>query len=116
VAIPVMTIVAVAIVAVAAVTIPLMVVVAAAAVAVPVTVKVAVAIMMRRNPARAAVNWSRPIPVVPPVAAVYHIPVAVDPDISASWTPRHHPNHPGRWWRAYSNSNGNLGGQASANK
>jgi hypothetical protein len=108
-------IVVVAIVAAIAVMVPTVVVVAAAVVAVPVTVKVALSIMMRRNPASAPVNWPGPIPVVPAVAAAYHVPVAVDPYISVSGTPRHNPNHAGRWRRAYSNSDGNLGEHASAN-
>src|SRR5262245_30491776 len=78
-----------------AVTVPPMVVVVTAAAAVPVTFEVETLVIVRRNPTRATVRWSRPVAVVPSVVIPLWIPVPVDPDELRTRPPWNHANNAG---------------------
>src|ERR1700726_516305 len=74
----------------------------------PVAVIISAALPARSDPHCTAIRWKCPIPAVPNVAAIYHIPVAVHPAIAWARSYRPDPHHT-RWrWCANSDSDGYL--------
>jgi hypothetical protein len=74
----------------------------------PVAVIISAALPARSHPHCAAVRSKRPITAVPNVAAVYHVPIAVNPYVVRARGDRSHPVHTRRRWSADSNSDGHL--------
>jgi len=62
--------------------VPVMIVLAPAVVSVPIAVVVATSVMARTDPARACIWGPSPVALVPDVAAIHRIPVAIDPCIT----------------------------------
>ena len=90
------------------VAIPAMVMIEAAMRTIPVAGVEAAAFMARADPVRAGVRWTSPISFMPDVAAVYGIPVALDPGEFGTRANRDDVM-PRRWRRPDLNSDHNLG-------
>jgi hypothetical protein len=88
--------------------VPAVIMIEAAMLAFPVAVIVSAALPARSDPRCAAVRRVSPIPAVPNVAAVYHIPIAVNPHVPGARGNRSYPVHTRRRWSADSDSNGYL--------
>jgi hypothetical protein len=79
-----------------------------AAMTFPVAGIVSLAIVVWANPASPFVGRSRPVAFVPLVVISHRIPITLHPHGLRSWPFWHNHNHPGRRWRGYHDSNGNL--------
>src|SRR4029077_938128 len=90
------------------VAVPVVIVFNTAAISFPVTNKELLLIMMRLNPASSLVRWSSPIAPMPPVMPSHGIPITIYPHELRSWPFWQNLNYTWRWWRANSDSNGNL--------
>ena len=88
--------------------VPVVIMIEAAMLAFPVAVIVSAALPARSDPHCAAVWRVSPIPAVPNVAAVYHVPIAVNPYVPGARCNRSYPVHTRRRWSADSDSNGYL--------
>jgi hypothetical protein len=88
--------------------IPAVIMIEAAVLAFPVAVIVSAALPARSDPRCAAVRRVSPIPAVPNVAAVYHVPVAIHPDVARARGNRSYPVHTRRRWSADSDADGYL--------
>src|SRR5215475_9540705 len=90
------------------VAIPVMVMLEAAVGTVPVSDEELSAFVTRTNPVSSHVGWARPISVVPNVATIHWIPVAIDPDIIRSRLHRMHTHYARRRRRTNSDPYRNL--------
>jgi len=90
------------------VAVPFMRMVDTAVVAFPVALKPLTTFVPWRDPMRSCVWCTSPISLMPDVAIVDRIPVAIHPGVIRSGRHRTHPDHTGRRRRTNPNSNGNL--------
>src|ERR1700730_15985776 len=95
--------------------IPAVIMIEAAALAFPITIIVSALFPTRSDPHCTGVRWVSPITAVPNIAAIYHIPIAVNPHVAGTRWNRSYPVHTRRGWSADSDSDGYLsfkGGRA----
>jgi hypothetical protein len=88
--------------------VPAVIMIEAPALAFPIAVIVSAVLPTRSDPHCTGVRWVGPITAVPNIAAIYHVPVAVYPDITRPRCNGSHTIHPRRRWRADSDSDGYL--------
>src|ERR1700681_1567099 len=95
--------------------VPSVIMLVAPAIPIPVAVIVSAALPTRSDPHCTGVGRVSPITAVPNVAAVYHVPIAVNPHVAGARWNGAHPIHTRRRWSANSDSDGYLsfkGGRA----
>jgi hypothetical protein len=88
--------------------VPAVIMIEAAMLSFPVAVIVSATLPARSDPHCTAVRRKCPITAVPNVAAVYHVPVAVHPDIAWARDYRPDAQHARRRWSADSDPDGYL--------
>jgi len=88
--------------------VPAVLMIETAALAFPIAVIVSAALPAGSDPHRAGVGRVSPITAVPNIAAIYYVPIAVNPHVAGTRWNRSHPVHTRRRWGADSDSNGYL--------
>jgi hypothetical protein len=88
--------------------VPAVIMLEAPTISVPVTVVVPAPFPTRSDPGCAAVRGKSPIAPVPTVAAIYHVPIAVNPHIAGARSYWPDAQHTRRRWSADSYSDGYL--------
>src|SRR5689334_7460033 len=90
------------------VTIPIVRVTDAGVLAFPVALEPLAIFMTRTDPARSGVRSPCPVALVPDIAVVHGIPVAIHPGVAGAWSHRANRDHARRRWRPNPDSHGNL--------
>jgi hypothetical protein len=75
-----------------------------ATIAFPIAVIELLPVMTRPHPTRSFVRGKAPIALMPPIVALYGVPIAVDPYVAWTGAGGSHANFPRRRWRADSDS------------
>jgi len=88
--------------------IPAVIVLEAAVLSLPVAVVVSAVLPARSDPSCASIRWVSPITTMPNVVAIYHVPIAVHPDVAGARCNGSHTIHTRRGWSADPDSDGYL--------
>lgn len=88
--------------------VPAVVVFKAAAVAIPIAREISLAVVMRRDPMRTRIGWTRPVARVPLIVMPDGIPVAFHPHEIGPGSGWNYRQHARRWRRSDLDSDGNL--------